>query len=218
MAFHRVVWLLLHKILGPPLRFVEPEEERRSTPDQFSPGLYPCPSPPARPSFNNSNIDTADSASNNNTPKLHSTTEEDKGRRRMSTSQLATAFNRFDELTMSKDSVGKNNVVNNNNNATTYFDEGLSAVRVSPRVMEELSREEIMKVMEQVLSFSFPATSEPELSIFSGYIFLGGKQLAWTRHMTPRGLSQFTISLREEKDQLLATAETTFGSDKPPLF
>lgn len=59
-------------------------------------------------------------------------------------------------------------------------------VTTSPRVAEELSPEEIKQAVQQVLSFSFPlpALDDPldgETSVFSGFIFVNGKQLAWTR-------------------------------------
>jgi len=93
----------------------------------------------------------------------------------------------------------------------------LDAVVVSPRVAEELTRAEVMQAVEEVLGYSFPKpTSGPDdISVFSGYIFVGGKQVTWTRHLCNRmGGSRITLSMREEKDALLSScldAKTIFA-------
>jgi hypothetical protein len=93
----------------------------------------------------------------------------------------------------------------------------LDAVVVSPRVAEELTQAEVMQAVKEVLGYSFPKpTSGPDdISVFSGYIFVGGKQVTWTRHLCNHmGGSRITLSMREEKDALLSScldAKTIFA-------
>lgn len=83
----------------------------------------------------------------------------------------------------------------------------LDTVVVSPRVAEELTSGEVVEAVQQVLSFSFPPCpdDDDEPSTFSGYIFVSGKQLTWTRHgVGQNGLhaGRITISMREERHLL----------------
>jgi hypothetical protein len=93
----------------------------------------------------------------------------------------------------------------------------IDAIVVSPRVAEELTQAEVMQAVKEVLGYSFPKpTSGPDdISVFSGYIFVGGKQVTWTRHLCNRmGGSRITLSMREEKDALLSScldAKTIFA-------
>jgi hypothetical protein len=91
----------------------------------------------------------------------------------------------------------------------------MDAVALSARVAEELTQEEVAQAVKEVLGFSFPQSSSNDISVFSGYIFVNGKQLTWTRHQCNRmGGSRITLSLREEKDALLTScldARTVFA-------
>jgi hypothetical protein len=82
----------------------------------------------------------------------------------------------------------------------------LDAVVVSPRVAEEMTQDEVMQAVKEVLGFSFPKPSGPnDISVFSGYIFVNGKQVTWTRHIGNRKGGRITLSLREDKDMLLSS-------------
>jgi len=90
----------------------------------------------------------------------------------------------------------------------------VDTVVVSPRVQEELSQGEIVQAVQEVLGFSFPKPSGPEVSIFSGYIFVNGKQVAWARYLCNRmGGSRISLTLREEKETLSSCldAKTLFA-------
>ncbi len=62
-------------------------------------------------------------------------------------------------------------------------------VTTSARAAQELTASEIKEAASQVLSFSFPPSHAQENSVFCGFIFVGGKQVAWKQERDPKTLA-----------------------------